>query len=33
MTHLPWCYLPNDKSFGHSEVLMWFRDGTIRGGH
>ena len=23
----------NHKSFGHSEVLVWFRDGTIRGGH
>ena len=32
MTLSPWCYLPNHKSFGHSEVLMWFRDGTIRGG-
>ena len=21
------------KSFGYSEVLIWFRDGTIRGGH
>ena len=26
-------YLPNHKSFGYSEVLIWFRDGTIRGGH
>ena len=21
-TFLPWCYLPNHKSFGYSEVLM-----------
>ena len=21
------------KSFGYSEVLIWFGDGTIRGGH
>ena len=25
--------LPNHKSFSYSEVLIWFRDGTIRGGH
>ena len=29
----PWCYLPNHKSFGYSEVLIWFKDGTIRGSH
>ena len=27
-----WCYLKNHKSFGYSEVFIWFRDGTIRGG-
>ena len=27
-----WYYLPNYKSFGYSEALIWFRDGTIRGG-
>ena len=27
----PWCYLPNHKSFGYSEVLIWFSDGTILG--
>ena len=32
-TLLSWCYLPNHKSFGYSEVLIWFRDGTVRGGH
>ena len=21
------------QNFGYSEVLIWFRDGTIRGGH
>ena len=31
-TLLPWCYLPNHGRFGYSEVLTWFRDGTIRGG-
>ena len=25
--------LPNHKSFGYSEVLIWFRDGTFGGGH
>jgi hypothetical protein len=29
----PYCYLPNHKSFGYSEVLIWFRDGTFRVGH
>ena len=29
----PWRYLPNHKSFGYSEVLIWFRDATIRGSH
>ena len=24
---------PNHKHFGYFEVLMWFRDGAIRGGH
>ena len=28
-----WYYLPNHKSFGYSEVLVWFRDGTIRRVH
>ena len=28
-----WCYLPNHKSFGYSEVFVWFVDATIRGGH
>ena len=32
-TLLPWCYLPNHNRFGYCEVLIWFRDGTIRGGH
>ena len=32
-TLLPWCYLPNHNKFGYSEVLIWFKDGTIRGGH
>ena len=26
-------HLPNHKSFGYSEVLIWFRDGAFRGGH
>ena len=25
--------VPNHESFGYSEALIWFRDGTIRGGH
>ena len=25
--------LPNHKSFGYSEVLIWFRDGAFKGGH
>ena len=29
----PWCYLPNHKIFGYSEVFIWFRDGTIRSIH
>ena len=29
----PWCYLPRNISFGYCEVLIWFRDSTIRGGH
>jgi hypothetical protein len=26
-------YLPNHKSFGYSELLIWFRDGAFRDGH
>ena len=32
MTLLCWCYLANCKRFGHCEMLMWLRDGSIRGG-
>ena len=32
-TLLQWRYLPKHKSFGYSEVLICFRNGTIRGGH
>ena len=28
-TLLQWYYLPNHKSFGYSEVIIWFRDGNI----
>jgi hypothetical protein len=24
--------IPNNKSFGYSEVLIWFRDGAFMGG-
>ena len=33
MMLLSWCYLANRKRFGDCEVLIWLRDGTIRGGH
>ena len=32
MTLLSWCYVAKRKRFGHSEMLIWLRDGTIRGG-
>ena len=33
ITQIMYFVIKTDKSFGFSEVLMWFRDGGFRGGH